>query len=176
MLTGAKSYEAIAQFGRDKGTALAHLLGFRRGKTPAKSTFSVLFRVLDVAAFEQALARWLDARLPADASQAIALDDKTARGSRDGDIPGHHFVAAYSTAPRLCWLFDGASRGWALATRTPQTERCSWLKPNGEKPRRTGLASRYSVPELPAVNGGPSTAIAASPVERGCMRTLDSCR
>jgi hypothetical protein len=98
MLTGARSYQAIAQFGRDKGAALAHLLGFRRGKTPAKSTFSVLFRALDVAAFEQALARWLDARLPEDASGAIALDGKTARGSRDGDLPGHHLVAAYSTA------------------------------------------------------------------------------
>ena len=34
LLTGAKSYSAIAQFGRDKGFALAHALGFRRGKTP----------------------------------------------------------------------------------------------------------------------------------------------
>ena len=48
MLSGAKSYEAIAQFGREKGFALAHALGFTRGKTPTKSTFSVIFRMLDV--------------------------------------------------------------------------------------------------------------------------------
>src|SRR4051812_12752647 len=40
MLTGAKSYTAVVQFGRDKGPALAIALGFRRGKTPAKSTLS----------------------------------------------------------------------------------------------------------------------------------------
>ena len=48
MLTGCKSYHAIAQFGRDKGKALAFALGFRRGKTPAKSTFSEIFRALDI--------------------------------------------------------------------------------------------------------------------------------
>ena len=52
MFTGCKSYEAIAQFGRDKGFALAHALGFTRGKTPCKSTLSVLFRALDAAAFK----------------------------------------------------------------------------------------------------------------------------
>lgn len=46
MLTGCKSYTAIAQFRRDKGRTLA--LGFRRGKTPAKSRLSTLFRRLDV--------------------------------------------------------------------------------------------------------------------------------
>jgi hypothetical protein len=95
MLGGAKSYQAIAQFGRDHGFALAHALGFTRGKTPTKSTFSVLFRLLDIQAFEQALSRWLAARLPQAAGQAIALDGKTLRGSRDGGLPGHHLVAAY---------------------------------------------------------------------------------
>ena len=57
MLTGAKSYSAIAQFGRDKGFALAHALGFRRGKTPCTSTFSELFRILDIDAFESGVSR-----------------------------------------------------------------------------------------------------------------------
>jgi hypothetical protein len=95
MLTGAKSYSAIAQFGRDKGFALAAALGFRRGKTPTKSTFSVLFRCLDVAAFEDALTRWVGSRLSQDQPRHICLDGKTARGSRDGEVPGHHLVAAY---------------------------------------------------------------------------------
>jgi hypothetical protein len=95
MLSGAKSYQAIAQFGRDKGVALAHALGFRRGKTPTKSTFSVLFRSLDVQRFEDVLSRWLSARLPEGQQQTIHLDGKTARGSRDGVVPGQHLVAAY---------------------------------------------------------------------------------
>lgn len=96
MLTGNKSYSAIVQFGRDKGFALAIALGFRRGKTLTKSTLSVLFRRLDVQAFEAALSRWVASRLPDDPHLHICIDGKTARGSKDGDAPGHHLVAAYA--------------------------------------------------------------------------------
>jgi DDE_Tnp_1-associated/Transposase DDE domain len=98
MLTGCKSYEAIAQFGRDKGPALAHALGFRRGKTPCKSTFSVLFRVLDIDAFEAILSNWIATRLPPSsaAELVVSLDGKTLRGSRDGEAPGQHLVAVYA--------------------------------------------------------------------------------
>lgn len=96
MLAGCKSYQAIAQFGRDKGFSLAQLLGFRRGKTPTKATYSILFRRLDVVAFEAALARWIASRLSEQHSRVIALDGKTLRGSRDGTVPGHHLVAAYA--------------------------------------------------------------------------------
>jgi hypothetical protein len=98
MLTGCKSYHAIAQFGRDKGHKLAFALGFRRGKTPAKSTFSEIFRALDIAAFEQALARWIRSRLPQGQELHVALDGKTARGSKEGEVPGQHLVAAYAVS------------------------------------------------------------------------------
>jgi hypothetical protein len=98
MLTGCKSYHAIAQFGRDKGFALAQVLGFRRGKTPTKSTYSVLFRRLDVVAFEAAVARWITARLSDEEMAVLALDGKTLKGSRNGDVPGQHLVAAYAVA------------------------------------------------------------------------------
>jgi hypothetical protein len=95
MLTGAKSYQAVVQFGRDKGAALAHALGFRRGKTPGKACFSKLFRKLDVVAFEAQLALWALSRLPEAEGRTLALDGKAARGSRDGEVPGQHLVAAY---------------------------------------------------------------------------------
>ena len=98
MLTGCKSYQAIAQFGRDKGFTLAHILGFRRGKTPTKATYSILFRRLDVVAFEAALTRWIASRLSDEEGRVIALDGKTLRGSRDGEVPGQHLVAAYAVA------------------------------------------------------------------------------
>jgi hypothetical protein len=96
MLTGCKTYEAIAQFGRDKGFALAHALGFRRGKTPCKSSFSVLFRALDIRAFEAAVAVWIRSRIKPGQAAVISIDGKTLRGSRDGDLPGQHLVAAYA--------------------------------------------------------------------------------
>jgi hypothetical protein len=96
MLSGCKSYTAIAQFGRDKGFALAIALGFRRGKTPTKSRLSTLFRRLDVTAFEAALSRWVTARLGTPDGLHVCIDGKAVRGSKDGDVPGHHLVAAYA--------------------------------------------------------------------------------
>jgi predicted transposase YbfD/YdcC len=106
MLRGSRGPVAIAQFGRDHGISLAHALGFRRGKTPAPSCLSDLFRRLDAVAFEAALARWIKARTPSSAPQQdgaqttakepLSVDGKTLRGSRDGAVPGQHLVAAYA--------------------------------------------------------------------------------
>jgi len=98
VLAGLRGPAAIAQLGRDHGPALAHALGFRRGKTPAQSTLSALFRALDVAALEAALRRWLLARQDQAGWEAIALDGKTLRGSADGDAPAAHLLAAYAPA------------------------------------------------------------------------------
>src|SRR5262245_42527422 len=98
LLTGAKSYAAIAQFGRDKGSALALALGFRRGQTLSKSALAELFARLDAVAFEAALSRWVRSRLPEGQPLHVCIDGKTARGSRDGDTPGQHLVAAYAPA------------------------------------------------------------------------------
>src|SRR4051794_11320290 len=105
MLRGCKGPTAISQFGRDYGTALAHALGFRRGKTPAASCLSDLLSRLDAVAFEAALARWIQSRTAAaaeaDPEQAgqkepLSIDGKTLRGSKDGAVPGQHLVAAYA--------------------------------------------------------------------------------
>src|SRR5262249_34011231 len=98
ILAGMRGPDAIAQFGRDHGIALAHALGFRRRKTPAKSTLSELYRILDVAALETALTRWLLDRQQAAAWQAIAIDGKTLRGSIDGEAPATHLLVAYVPA------------------------------------------------------------------------------
>ena len=95
VLLGRRGPDAIAQLGRDFGTPLAHALGFRRGKTPAKSMLSTLLRRLDPAAVEAALARWVASRLPPDVTH-VSVDGKTLRGSRDGEVPGHHLLAAYA--------------------------------------------------------------------------------
>jgi hypothetical protein len=97
ILAGCKSLTAIAQFGRDHGKSLAHALGFSRGKTPAKSCLSDLFRILDVVALEDAINLWLQARV-LDGWQHTALDGKTLRGSADGDAPAVHLLSAFIPA------------------------------------------------------------------------------
>jgi predicted transposase YbfD/YdcC len=103
ILRGCKGPVAIAQFGRDYGTPLAHALGFTRGKTPAASCLSELFSRLDAVAFEAALSRWIQSRTPARTpaegptdKEPLSLDGKTLRGSKDGVVPGQHLVAAYA--------------------------------------------------------------------------------
>jgi len=98
ILAGCKSLEAIAQFGRDRGTPLAHALGFTRGLTPNKSCLSKLFRRLDIDALEAALSLWIAGRIAHHGWDAIALDGKTARASKEGDAPGVHLLAAYVPA------------------------------------------------------------------------------
>jgi hypothetical protein len=95
LLMGRRRLAAIARLGRNYGPALAHALGFRRGKTPAKSTLSEVLRAVDAQAVEEALTRWVGSRLPEGLTQ-ISLDGKTLRGSRDGELPGQHLLAAYA--------------------------------------------------------------------------------
>jgi DDE_Tnp_1-associated len=96
MLCGARSLYAIAQWGRDQASAeLRTALGIERSSTPSVATLFRLFRDLDLVAFEQALAAWVQAQgLPA--HEAIALDGKSIRGLHGEQLPGVHLVAAYA--------------------------------------------------------------------------------
>jgi hypothetical protein len=98
ILAGMKGLEAIAQFGRDHGEALAFAPGFTRGLTPTKSCLSKLFRRLGAGAVEAALARWPAARRAAGGWLAVAVDGKALRGSAGGEAPGAHLLAAYAPA------------------------------------------------------------------------------
>ena len=96
MLMGRTSLISIARFGRQHGTPLAHALGFRRGKTPAVSTLSRTLRRFPPQQLEAILAGWIRARIDPHTFEHIAIDGKTLRGSRDGELPGQHLVAAYA--------------------------------------------------------------------------------
>lgn len=97
ILAGCKSLEAIAQFGVEHGLAFRHALGFTRKDCPTKSCLGKIFRRLDADAFEAALSRWILCRVQ-DGWQAVAVDGKTLKGSKDGDAPAVHLLAAYVPA------------------------------------------------------------------------------
>lgn len=94
LLTGAKSLTDISAFGR-KRRKLCKLMGFTR-KPPCISTFHYLFKAFDAAVFEKTLAEWLRAHHAQPLKPVLHIDGKTLRGSRRGEIPGVHLLAAYS--------------------------------------------------------------------------------
>jgi predicted transposase YbfD/YdcC len=95
LLVGRRGFDAIAKLRRDYGPGLILALGFNSGRGPSADALSELLRRLDPAALEAALASWVRARLP-DGVTHVCLDGKTLRGSRDGDAPGVHLLAAYA--------------------------------------------------------------------------------
>jgi hypothetical protein len=98
MLAGMSGYEAIVQYGKERGWDFLRHLGFTTRHGLCKATYSRTFRRIDVADFEARVGRWIRGQLgPGDAPH-IALDGKTARGSRDGKTPAVHLVAAYAPA------------------------------------------------------------------------------
>ena len=64
MLSGARSLYAIHQWGRQQDAATVQAMGFTRPRTPAVGSLHTVFRRLDAAAFESALAGWSRAGLP----------------------------------------------------------------------------------------------------------------
>jgi len=96
MFAGQSSYEAIVQYGHERGWPFLQLLGFTRRRGLCKATYSRVFRRIDVAAFEAAVSRWILARVKSTAVEHLAIDGKTLRGSREGQTPAVHLVAAYA--------------------------------------------------------------------------------
>jgi hypothetical protein len=95
ILAGNASVAAIAQFGRLRGKRLGHALGFPHGKMPCPNTLTNLLAALDADAPDRVLGEWLQGRHAAGWGH-VALDGKTLKGSRDGQLPGVHLLAAYA--------------------------------------------------------------------------------
>ena len=85
--------------------------------TATVSTLHEVFKLLDVAAFEAALARWAQAAL-APSSQAIALDGKALRGIHGEELPGVRLVAAYDVETGLVLVQQGGQDQDAQHTST----------------------------------------------------------
>jgi hypothetical protein len=94
ILSGAKTLTDIAHFGRRR-KKLLKAMGVTHKKSPCISTFHYLFKTLDAPVFERTLQEWLlSHHVPA--LTELHMDGKALRGSRRGEIPGIHLLAAYS--------------------------------------------------------------------------------
>jgi predicted transposase YbfD/YdcC len=99
MLCGARSYSAIAEWGRNYGARIAQALGFTHA-TPCAATLHTIFRHVNRDAFEAHLGAWADGVVgslpatPETPGTVVALDGKTLRGSKKHGAPGTHLLSA----------------------------------------------------------------------------------
>lgn len=101
MLCGYRSSSAIAEWGGNYGSAIAHALGFTH-KTPCASTLHTIFRHGDREAFAAKLGAWAESVVatapatpmaPEPPEIAMAVDGKTLRGSKKHGAPGTHLLS-----------------------------------------------------------------------------------
>lgn len=102
MLCGARSAQAVAEWGRNYDPELMTALGFTH-LPPCASTFRTIFCRLDWEAFATQLRLWAEALLAAtgapedgEAREALAIDGKTLRGSRKQGLPEAHLLSVVS--------------------------------------------------------------------------------
>jgi predicted transposase YbfD/YdcC len=101
MLCGYRSYSAIAEWGRCYGQKLVRALGFTRDKTPCAATLYRVLRQLDSPLVEAILSAWAESVLTAlppapGEPEAMAIDGKTLRGSRQQGAPAAHLLSVLS--------------------------------------------------------------------------------
>jgi predicted transposase YbfD/YdcC len=99
MLCGARSYSAIAEWGRNYGARIAQALGFIHAP-PCAAPLHTIFRHVNRDEFEAYLGAWaaqVVGSLPPGAETpepVVALDGKTRRGSKKQGAPGAHLLSA----------------------------------------------------------------------------------
>lgn len=95
ILAGHTTPTAISDFGRLRRHRLGHALRFTRGTMPCPNTITNLLAALDPDHLDRVIGDWLADRHPGGWGH-LAVDGKVVRGSRDGDVPGTHLLAAYA--------------------------------------------------------------------------------
>jgi predicted transposase YbfD/YdcC len=101
VISGAESWEAIAEYGRTKADFFGRFLPLDNG-IPSPDTFERVFAELDPGAFSQAVGRWMAAACQATGLVPVAIDGKSARAAKRDTATGClHVVTAWAAETRL---------------------------------------------------------------------------
>jgi len=100
VLCGADTWVDVAEWAEDNEAWLRRYLVLEHG-TPSHDTFGRVFRLLDAKVFEACFREWIG-NLAGAVSGVVAIDGKTACGTRDGHNTALHTISAYATASGLC--------------------------------------------------------------------------
>jgi|APIni6443716594_1056825.scaffolds.fasta_scaffold110810_1 predicted transposase YbfD/YdcC len=105
VLCGADTWVDVAEWAEDNEVWLKGYLELAHG-TPSHDTFGRVFRILDAKVFEASFRQWIAGMVGAVAG-VVAIDGKTACGSKDGQNTALHTITAYATASGLCLGQEG---------------------------------------------------------------------
>src|SRR3954447_18935672 len=101
VISGAESWEAIAEYGRTKADFFRRFLGLENG-IPSPGTFERVFAKLTPGAFARAFGRWMAAACQATGLIPAAIDGKCAGAAKRDTAPGClHMVTAWAAENRL---------------------------------------------------------------------------
>ena len=92
-LSGARSFEAIAQWAATLPIDALRRLGCKRPKPPSEPTFRRTLQRLDATSLDRKIGQWL-ATQNILSGKGIAIDGKTVRGARDGEKKAPHLLSA----------------------------------------------------------------------------------
>lgn len=101
VLTGARSWDGIAEFGRAKEVWLRSLgLPLPNG-IPSHDTFNRIFADLDPVAFQASFTSWINGVCEALGVRHLPIDGQTLRGTRGPEGTCLHLVSAWAAEHRL---------------------------------------------------------------------------
>jgi predicted transposase YbfD/YdcC len=101
VLCGARSWDAIAAFGRSKQAWLRSIGLKLPNGIPSHHTFNRLFATLDPLAFQRSFSSWITAVCRALGVSHIPVDGKALRGAAGPDGTCLHLVSAWAAQHRL---------------------------------------------------------------------------
>ena len=100
VVSGCGSFVDVALYGEEKSGFLRKLATFEHG-IPSRDTLSTVFRALDPEEFNAAFAAWASGLAGRVGGTVVAIDGKTARGSRAGGETPLHLIPAWCNDLRL---------------------------------------------------------------------------
>jgi predicted transposase YbfD/YdcC len=95
VLSGAESWNDIAQYGEDKQEWLKTFLALPSG-IPSHDTFNRVFAALDPEEMEKGFAAWVSSIARLTAGEVVAIDGKALCGTREGGKKIVHMVSAWA--------------------------------------------------------------------------------
>ena len=93
ILSGARSFKAIAEWGEGLTTKQMQSLRVRTVLPPSQSTIERVLRGVDAEEFDAKINAWICRRVK-NRGKGVAIDGKTLRGSHDGDNKPIHLLSA----------------------------------------------------------------------------------